>query len=265
MQTKVRQAINSIENLLQDGTLYYSTEENIYFMGFHGGFGNSELFQLPKAWTGLFINQEVEPESVSAVVTGNLRLNGQSTDGAEEKVVQISKVLSAELYGEVHDETLTSASLFAAKHHQRQTRKASSEPYINHLLEVLQLLVHFEPECDESTRIAAVLHDIVEDTAAPIESVEFLFGDDVANLVAQLTCADAKDSDDKKQKLLHQISKADTNAQQIKLADITSNAMLIPASWSKVKRKNYLAWCSEVANVCSSSSKNLFGNFLAKK
>jgi (p)ppGpp synthase/HD superfamily hydrolase len=37
-----------------------------------------------------------------------------------------------------------------------------------------------------------VLHDVIEDTTAPIESIEFLFGTDVANLVSQLTCDDIK-------------------------------------------------------------------------
>ncbi|MFT6779330.1 MAG: DNA-binding ferritin-like protein (Dps family) [Paraglaciecola sp.] len=264
MQTKVRQAINSIENLLQDGTLYYSTEENRYLMGFHGGLGNFELFRLPKAWAGVFISQDVEPASLSAAVTGNLKLDGQTSDVVEDQIVQISKVRSAELYGQCHDGTLTSALLFASKHHQHQKRKASGEPYINHLIEVLQILIHFEPVCDENIKIAAVLHDVVEDTTAPIESLEFLFGDDVANLVAQLTCADAKDSDDKKQKLIQQISTAGNRAQQIKLADVTSNAMLIPTSWTKEKRKSYLAWCIDVAHVCSNSSENLFMNFLSK-
>ena len=223
-----------------------------------------DRFQLPKAWAGLFINQKVSTDSLNSVVTGSMRLDGQTTADAGEYEVKISKVRSAELYGYIHDGSLSSALSFAAKHHQHQTRKASGEPYINHLLEVLNLLAHFEPECDESTRIAAILHDIVEDTTAPIESVEFLFGDDVANLVSQLTCAYAKDSDDKKQKLLRQISKADMQAKQIKLADATSNVMLIPTEWSIEKRQSYLTWCSDVAEVCADSSEGLYANFMAK-
>lgn len=261
MKSKLQQAINSIENLLQDGTIYYSTEENSYFIGFHGGLGNFELFQLPKAWTGLFISQDVEPASLSAAVTGNLKLDGQTSDVVEDQIVQISKVRNAELYGQIHDGNLTSALLFASKHHQHQIRKASDEPYINHLLEVLQLLVHFEPDCDESTRIAAVLHDIVEDTTAPIESVEFLFGDDVANLVAQLTCTNAKDSEDKKTKLFQQISIANPRAKQIKLADIISNVTSLPESWSVERKESYVKWCKNIASECAISSPNLYEQF----
>jgi (p)ppGpp synthase/HD superfamily hydrolase len=193
-----------------------------------------------------------------------MRLDGQTTVDAGEHEVRITKVLSAGLYGKYHDGKLTSALLFASKHHQHQIRKASGEPYINHLLEVLNLLAHFEPECDESTRMAAVLHDVVEDTPVTIESVEFLFGSDVATLVSHLTCVYVKDSEDKKVKLLQQITLADTRSKQIKLADVTSNVMLIPAQWSIKKRQSYLLWCTDVAEICAHSSEGLYANFIAK-
>jgi antitoxin component of MazEF toxin-antitoxin module len=261
MKTNVKQAIYSIENLLRDGSLYYSSIQNAYFMAFHGGLGNFELHKLPRAWTGLFVNREVEPESLSVAVTGCLKLDARTTYDAEDQVVQISKVLSAELYGELHDETLTSALLFTSKHHQHQTRKASGEPYLNHLLEVLQTLTHFEPACDENIKIAAVLHDIVEDTPVTIESVDFLFGSKVASIISELTCNSAANSDDKKAALLAQIKMGSMEAKVIKLADVISNVTLLPQDWSIERITAYVEWCKKVVDVCAAASPRLQERF----
>ena len=261
MQTSVQQALNSIENLLKEQTLYYSKSENTYFMGLHGGMGNFELFQLPNAMTGLFVSKELMPESISAAVTGVLKLDTQMTGDTKGRTVQISNVLSAELYGKLHDQSLASAMLFAAKHHQKQKRKASDEPYLNHLVEVLQILVHFEPESDESTRVAAILHDVVEDTSVTIESVKFLFGTEVASIVSELTCELATDSKDKKAQLLRQISIASVKAKVIKLADVISNISLLPQDWSPERKLAYTGWCKKVASACAAASIRSFERF----
>ena len=62
---------------------------------------------------------------------------------------------------------LTKALLFAAEAHRNQRRKgAAQEPYLNHLVEVLDLLVQATDGTDTDMLIAAILHDVVEDTSA---------------------------------------------------------------------------------------------------
>ena len=53
------------------------------------------------------------------------------------------------------------AFLFAAEKHKGQTRKASTIPYIAHLMGVASLVL--EAGGDEDLVIAALLHDVVED------------------------------------------------------------------------------------------------------
>jgi hypothetical protein len=261
MQSNLNIVVSKIENWLRDQELYYAMDENTYFKSFKTDIGQLELVQLPKAWTGLLVTRQTQSELFSGKVIGSLKLDGQTIEKTVCRVTQIAKINTAEVYGHLHAQTLTSAVLFAAKHHQTQKRKASGEPYINHLLEVLQLLVYFEPESDESTKIAAILHDIVEDTTATLESVEFLFGSDVATLVLQLTCIDAKDSNEKKAKLLQQISVADPRAKKIKLADVTSNVISIPSDWAFERKRLYVAWCKEVVQKCGVDSTSLYVNF----
>jgi hypothetical protein len=59
---------------------------------------------------------------------------------------------------------LTKALAFAAEAHRNHRRKgASQEPYINHLIEVVDLVASVE-DSDMDVLIAALLHDVLEDT-----------------------------------------------------------------------------------------------------
>jgi len=71
---------------------------------------------------------------------------------------------------------------FAAKHHGKQTRKHTGEPYILHPLAVAQSV-----GTDTDVIVAALLHDVVEDCGASLEEVRKEFGMDVSVLVQTLT------------------------------------------------------------------------------
>jgi guanosine-3',5'-bis(diphosphate) 3'-pyrophosphohydrolase len=58
---------------------------------------------------------------------------------------------------------LTKACSFAAFKHRNQKRKNGNTPYINHPLEVLEILASSGVE-DIETLCAGVLHDTIEDT-----------------------------------------------------------------------------------------------------
>lgn len=73
---------------------------------------------------------------------------------------------------------------FATEAHAGQKRK-SGEPYIIHPLAVADTLIEWGMDVD--TVLAGVLHDTVEDTDATLETIENLFGRDVAFLVDGVT------------------------------------------------------------------------------
>lgn len=73
---------------------------------------------------------------------------------------------------------------FAEKYHKGQERK-SGEPYIVHPVETAKTLVKLR--FDEDTLIAALLHDVPEDTEATIEQIDSYFGENVAFLVSGIT------------------------------------------------------------------------------
>lgn len=73
---------------------------------------------------------------------------------------------------------------FSKDAHDGQFRK-SGEPYINHPVEVAEIVVDLG--MDATTIAAAFLHDVVEDTAVTLEEIEEAFDEDVAMLVDGLT------------------------------------------------------------------------------
>lgn len=82
---------------------------------------------------------------------------------------------------------LGEAVAFAAVHHGDQRRKGTDIPYLAHLLSVAALVLVDGGDPDET--VAAVLHDVLEDTAATATSVHDRFGSRVAALV--VSCSDA--------------------------------------------------------------------------
>jgi len=73
---------------------------------------------------------------------------------------------------------------FAEKAHHGQTRM-SGEPYIQHPLAVAEIVAKMQ--LDVVTVMAALLHDVVEDTNVTLDDVRAKFGDTLADLVDGLT------------------------------------------------------------------------------
>src|SRR5688500_15113084 len=83
---------------------------------------------------------------------------------------------------------LLQAASFAAKKHTGQKRKgADGEPYINHPLEVANLLANVGKVQDYDVLIAALLHDTVEDCGVTREELTELFGEKVSGYVLEVT------------------------------------------------------------------------------
>jgi RelA/SpoT family (p)ppGpp synthetase len=85
---------------------------------------------------------------------------------------------------EANETLLNRAYVYAMKAHGSQ-RRASGDPYFSHPLEVAAILT--ELKLDDATIIAALLHDVIEDTDATKQEIAELFGPDIAGLVEGLT------------------------------------------------------------------------------
>lgn len=70
---------------------------------------------------------------------------------------------------------------FASKNHATQYRKLGGEPFILHPISVAAILADYQ--FPKELIIAAILHDVVEDTPVTLQDVEKTFGKEVATLV----------------------------------------------------------------------------------
>jgi RelA/SpoT family (p)ppGpp synthetase len=121
---------------------------------------------------------------------------------------------------------LNRAYVYAMQAHGHQVR-ASGDPYFSHPLEVAAILT--ELKLDDATIVAALLHDVIEDTDATRQEIEQLFGKEIADLVEGLTKIKRLDLVSKEaaqaenlRKLLVAVSK-DIRVLLVKLADRLHN------------------------------------------
>lgn len=82
------------------------------------------------------------------------------------------------------DEDIQKALSFSISSHEKQFRK-SGEPYVIHPIIVAAITAYFSN--DKSMVIAALLHDVVEDTDTTLEDITNIFGKDVSHIVDGLT------------------------------------------------------------------------------
>jgi hypothetical protein len=148
---------------------------------------------------------------------------------------------------------LTRALAFAAEAHRNHRRKgASQEPYINHLIEVLDLVTSVE-DSDMDVLIAALLHDVLEDTRTGYDELVATFGERVARIVQENSDDMTLPKPERRRARLAGIGKKSREARLVKLADIISNLRAIvispPAGWSNDRRLGYLESCRNLVDA----------------
>jgi (p)ppGpp synthase/HD superfamily hydrolase len=134
------------------------------------------------------------------------------------------------------------AVTFALRFHGDQKRPTGA-PYLEHLLEALEVLVRGAGVTDQDVLCAAVLHDVVEDTPCTIADVRAAFGDRVADPVGWVTKPEAVDGADKKavkEAYLKRLADAPDDAILVKLADRASNVQTL-RNLSLPKQRDYFA------------------------
>ena len=161
---------------------------------------------------------------------------------------------------------LLQAISFAAKKHSTQKRKGADEqPYVNHVLEVANLLANVGEIEDYDVLIAAVLHDTIEDTETTKEEITKLFGAKVAEYVSEVTDDKSLPKDERKQLQIEHAPHLSTGAKCIKLGDKISNIRDVsenpPDGWSNERRLEYVNWGERVIDGLRGVNPNLENHF----
>ena len=167
---------------------------------------------------------------------------------------------------------LLEAASFAAERHTGHHRKGDKqEPYINHPLEVANMLANIGGVNDIDVLIAAILHDTVEDVGVKKQEIVERFGERVASLVMEVTDDKSLPKEERKRLQVEHAPHLSVEAKQIKLGDKISNIKDVtnspPANWDLDRRRKYIEWGMEVAKGLRGSNKcleTLFDETIAK-
>ena len=142
---------------------------------------------------------------------------------------------------------LERAIQFATQAHEGQFRKYTHDPYITHPLAVMEI-VRGVPGHTEEMLVAAVLHDVVEDTDVSLMEIQEEFGDAVSDLVLYLTDISTPEDGNRlkrKRKDAQWYAQGSAQAQTIKVADFIDNTRDIaqndPRFWESYKMEKLYA------------------------
>lgn len=137
---------------------------------------------------------------------------------------------------------LDTAARLAAEAHAGQTRKGDGSPYIAHPFMVALILArHGFPE---PVLAAALVHDVLEDTATPASVIEARLGAQVLKLVAAVTNEELPDWEEKKRRYVARVGRAPEGAKAVCAADKMHNLRCLmqayaqegPAVWKRFNR-----------------------------
>jgi GTP diphosphokinase / guanosine-3',5'-bis(diphosphate) 3'-diphosphatase len=142
---------------------------------------------------------------------------------------------------------------FASHKHRDQRRKdKDASPYINHPIALANVLWHEGDVTDPLVIAAALLHDTIEDTETAWQELRGTFGDEVADVVLEVTDVKWLKKNVRKRLQVSKAKHSSERARLVKLADKICNLRDIaahpPAKWDLARRREYFDWAKEVVD-----------------
>lgn len=150
------------------------------------------------------------------------------------------------------------ALTYAFINYGENKRKSMDVPYAVHPVRITTILraAGFNEENNEDLMIAALFHDLVEDTDTPIEEIKDEFGENVASIVLELTKPEGAKGN-KKKEWLENFTKSSKEAKIVKMADRIDNLMDIGDFWTTKQQKDYAEQGKIILKTCGSAHKGL--------
>lgn len=174
-------------------------------------------------------------------------------------------------------EVILGAAVFAAEKHKSQVRSnAKKTPYIIHPIEVADFIVKVGKVYDKKIVIAALLHDLMDDTGVTYEEIAKLYGQTVSDYVEEMTTKKNISLKEQKKAQIMQAFKQTPSVAIIKLSDKLSNLGTLlnnpPSNWSRDKIDQYFQWAQSVIENLPDSNlllkkavKQLIADYWAKQ
>jgi guanosine-3',5'-bis(diphosphate) 3'-pyrophosphohydrolase len=144
-----------------------------------------------------------------------------------------------------------STAIYAAEKHQFQVKSNGKKtPYIIHPIEVADLVMRVGHVYDPHVLMAALLHDVLDDTGAALTDISKRYGQTVAHYVEEMTDNKQLSLKERKKAQIVRALHQDPNVAIIKFADKLSNLGTLlktpPSNWSRDKIDQYFQWAQSV-------------------
>ena len=145
----------------------------------------------------------------------------------------------------------------SAKHRHQRRKDLGAEPYINHPIRVVSILVE-HGFAWEDLLCAAILHDTLEDTDATRDEILALFpsdpafGERVCAIVVELTDDKSLPRAERKRLQIEHAPQLTFYAKLIKIADKLDNVhdIVTAVNWPIDRRIAYVDWSGQVVAGC---------------
>jgi guanosine-3',5'-bis(diphosphate) 3'-pyrophosphohydrolase len=145
------------------------------------------------------------------------------------------------------------AVAYAARKHRDQRRKdREASPYVNHPITLATVLWVEGRVRDPAVIAAALLHDTIEDTETEWQDLRGEFGEEIADIVAEVTDVKWVRKDVRKRLQVVRAGHSSDKAKLVKLADKISNLRDIaghpPHDWPAERKRQYFDWAKQVVD-----------------
>lgn len=145
------------------------------------------------------------------------------------------------------------ALAFSAHKHRDQRRKdTQASPYINHPIDLANVLRNEGGIRDEVVICAALLHDTIEDTQTSPEELQREFGRRICAIVLEMTDDKHLPKHERKRLQIEHAPGLSRRAKLVKLADKICNlrdvAYSPPERWDLQRRQQYFDWAKQVVD-----------------
>jgi guanosine-3',5'-bis(diphosphate) 3'-pyrophosphohydrolase len=150
---------------------------------------------------------------------------------------------------------LAAALLYSIEKHAVQRRRDGS-PYIAHPIRVAESLRSIGAVHDPEVIMAALLHDLIEDTDVEYDDLLRRFGQRVADLVVVLSGDMRLPKAARRAEVVERIKAASDEAKAIRLADRLDNLMDM-AGFSDARKREFLAGSKRILEACHGANPGL--------
>ena len=150
------------------------------------------------------------------------------------------------------------ALTFAFAKYGSLKRSSKDIPYVIHPIRIITILhaAGFNEFDHEDIMIAALFHDLLEDTDIDLKEIEDQFGKKIGEIVVELTIPKGTIGREK-DKWLEEFVIKSKSAKIIKLADRIDNLMDMKDIWDAKRQKSYTNQARIILKSCGDANKQL--------